>query len=54
MVAKLFLLQFAIFRQGFVGLARNDFRRNSITVQLFRLPSSPCLKIAKFRYEIVL
>jgi hypothetical protein len=37
MVIKLFLLQFAIFRQYFVKLAQNDFHRNSITAQIILL-----------------
>lgn len=37
MVTKLFLLQFAIFRQYFVNLAQNHFRRNAITPQIILL-----------------
>jgi len=37
MVTKLFLLQFAIFRPGFVKRARNDFHRNTITAQVISL-----------------
>ena len=37
MVAKLFLLQFAIFSRYFVKLARNDFHRNPITAQIISL-----------------
>ena len=37
MVTKLFLLQFVIFRPGFVKLARNDFHRNTITAQIISL-----------------
>jgi|GEM_PF-6872221 len=37
MVSKLFLLRFAIFVQGFVRPAQNDFRRNSITPQIILL-----------------
>jgi len=37
MVAKLFLLQFVFFGCGFVRPARNDFHRNSITLQIISL-----------------
>ena len=37
MVTKLFLPQFAIFRPGFTGLERNNFRRNFIAAQIISL-----------------
>lgn len=54
MVAKLFLLQFAIFRRYFVKLAQNDFHCSSATAQSFCLFSLSRRKIFKFRYKIVL
>jgi hypothetical protein len=36
-IAKLFLLQFVIFIQYFVKLARHDFHRNNITPQTLAL-----------------
>jgi hypothetical protein len=54
MVAKFLLLQFVLFAQGFVKLARNDFHRNFITAQPFRWLSSPWAKSPKFRLKVIL
>ena len=54
MVAKLFLLQFAIFRQYFIDARKIIFTVATATAQIFCWLSSFRQKISKFRYKIVL